>query len=299
MAKTQADSKRSPSSGSRGSSRSRSRSGGAGSELKGRRFGRVLVKLGKLNRDQVQEALAIQRAQKEKGDRTKIGEILKALGYIDDMDILRAVAGQAGIEMIDLDPEKIDDALVEQLPAETARTYQIVPVSFDKGSKTLTIAMKSPDNYRAVDDVRLLMGFNVTAVVADPKSIDAVIERIYASGGSSMLDMMSQMEDSETLAALEGRGDSVDLEQVAMAADDNKVIRLLNLVYSLQAIKDKASDIHFEPFEERVQDAVSHRWRSLRDGSASATPGASDRQSCQGHGESGYRGTSSATGWSN
>ncbi len=252
MAKTQADSKRSPSSGSRGSSRSRSRSGGAGSELKGRRFGRVLVKLGKLNRDQVQEALAIQRAQKEKGDRTKIGEILKALGYIDDMDILRAVAGQAGIEMIDLDPEKIDDALVEQLPAETARTYQIVPVSFDKGSKTLTIAMKSPDNYRAVDDVRLLMGFNVTAVVADPKSIDAVIERIYASGGSSMLDMMSQMEDSETLAALEGRGDSVDLEQVAMAADDNKVIRLLNLVL-LQAIKDKASDIHFEPFEEEFK----------------------------------------------
>ena len=252
MAKTQADSKRSPSSGSRGSSRSRSRSGGAGSELKGRRFGRVLVKLGKLNRDQVQEALAIQRAQKEKGDRTKIGEILKALGYIDDMDILRAVAGQAGIEMIDLDPEKIDDTLVEQLPAETARTYQIVPVSFDKGSKTLTIAMKSPDNYRAVDDVRLLMGFNVTAVVADPKSIDAVIERIYASGGSSMLDMMSQMEDSETLAALEGRGDSVDLEQVAMAADDNKVIRLLNLVL-LQAIKDKASDIHFEPFEEEFK----------------------------------------------
>ncbi|MDG2424858.1 MAG: ATPase, T2SS/T4P/T4SS family [Phycisphaerales bacterium] len=252
MAKSRAETKRPQSSEARATTRSKSRSGGAGSELKGRRFGRVLVKLGKINRDQVQEALAVQRARREKGDRSKIGEILKALGYIDDMDILRAVAGQAGMEMVELDIESIDSSLVEQLPVETAKTYQIVPMNFDKGSRTLTIAMKSPDNYRAVDDVRLLMGFNVTAVVADPKSIDSAIEKLYASGGSSMLDMMSQLEDSESLAALEGRGDSVDLEQVAMAADDNKVVRLLNLVL-LQAIKDKASDIHFEPFEEEFK----------------------------------------------
>lgn len=258
MAKSQADAKRTKSEGRQSSTRPKSRSGtssrsgGAGSELKGRRFGRVLVKLGKLNRDQVQEALAIQRARKEKGDHSKIGEILKALGYIDDLDILRAVAGQAGMEMIELDTDSIDESLIEQLPAETAKTYQIIPVSFDQGSRTLTIAMKSPDNYRAVDDVRLLMGFNVVAVIAAPKAIDSAIEKLYAAGGSSMLDMMSQLENSETLAALEGRGDSVDLEQVAMAADDNKVVRLLNLVL-LQAIKDKASDIHFEPFEDEFK----------------------------------------------
>ncbi|MBG80587.1 MAG: pilus assembly protein PilB [Phycisphaerae bacterium] len=229
-------------------SRSSSRGGGGASELKGRRFGRVLVKLGKITREQVHEALAVQRARKEKGESTKIGELLKALGYIDEMDILRAIAGQAGMEMVDIDVDELDKSLTEQLPAETANTYQIIPVSFDEGSKTLTIAMKSPDNFRAVDDLRLLMGFSVKAVVADPAKIDKAIESLYAGGGSSMIDMMSQLDSSETLAALEGRGDSVDLEQVAMAADDNKVIRLLNLVL-LQAIKDKASDIHFEPFE--------------------------------------------------
>ena len=229
-------------------SRSSSRGGGGASELKGRRFGRVLVKLGKITREQVHEALAVQRARKEKGESTKIGELLKALGYIDDMDILRAIAGQAGMEMVDIDVESLDSSLAEQLPAETANTYQIIPVSFDEDSKTLTIAMKSPDNFRAVDDLRLLMGFSVNAVIADPAKIDKAIETLYAAGGSSMIDMMSQLDSSETLAALEGRGDSVDLEQVAMAADDNKVIRLLNLVL-LQAIKDKASDIHFEPFE--------------------------------------------------
>ncbi|MDG2094525.1 MAG: ATPase, T2SS/T4P/T4SS family [Phycisphaerales bacterium] len=225
-----------------------SRSTGGASELKGRRFGRVLVKLGVLTRDQVQEALAIQRARKEKGESSKIGAILKDLGYIKEEHILSAVAGQAGMEMVDVDPDALELSLVEHLPAETAKTYQIIPLSFDESSRSLTIAMKSPDNFRAVDDLRLLMGFTVNAVVAQPDVIDKAIEKLYAGAGSSMLDMMSQLEDSESLAALEGRGDSVDLEQVAQAADDNKVIRLLNLVL-LQAIKDKASDIHFEPFE--------------------------------------------------
>ena len=251
MAKSQAGDTRSKTRArvkGRSGSSSSSRSKGGASELKGRRFGRVLVKLGVLTRDQVQEALAIQRARKEKGESSKIGAILKDLGYIQESDVLRAVAGQAGMEMVEIDPEVLELALVEHLPSETAKTYQIIPLSFDESSKTLTIAMKSPDNFRAVDDLRLLMGFNVHAVVADPGTIDKAIEKLYAGAGSSMLDMMSQLEDSESLAALEGRGDSVDLEQVAQAADDNKVIRLLNLVL-LQAIKDKASDIHFEPFE--------------------------------------------------
>ena len=251
MAKSQAGDTRSKARArvkGRSSSSSSSRSKGGASELKGRRFGRVLVKLGVLTRDQVQEALAIQRARKEKGESSKIGAILKDLGYIKENDILRAVAGQAGMEMVEVDPETLELALVEHLPAETAKTYQIIPLAFDEPSRTLTIAMKSPDNFRAVDDLRLLMGFNVNAVVAEPDAIDKAIEKLYAGAGSSMLDMMSQLEDSESLAALEGRGDSVDLEQVAQAADDNKVIRLLNLVL-LQAIKDKASDIHFEPFE--------------------------------------------------
>ncbi|MBT7351943.1 MAG: type II/IV secretion system protein, partial [Phycisphaerae bacterium] len=105
-----------------------------------------------------------------------------------------------------------------------------------------------------VDDLRLLMGFKVQAVVAPPAAVDAAIERLYAVGksGSSMLDMMEALEDSDTLAALEGRGESIDLDQLTAASKDNKVVRLLNLVL-LQAIKDKASDIHFEPFEEEFK----------------------------------------------
>jgi type IV pilus assembly protein PilB len=221
-------------------------------QLKGRRFGRVLTKLGKVTRDQVHEALALQRTRKEKGQPAPLGELLVELGYITEADVMEALAGQAGMRMVEVDPESIPAATLDALPAETANTYQVVPIEYDEGRRAVTIAMKSPDNFRAVDDLRLLMGFKVEAVVAPAEQIDAVLRKHYSGAGSSMATMMSELSEDEALAALKGRGDSIDLEELASAAEDNKVIRLLNLVL-LQAIKDKASDIHFEPFEEEFK----------------------------------------------
>ncbi len=227
--------------------------GFAATELKGRRFGRVLSKLGLVTREQVHEAIAVQRSRKAKGEFKKIGEILIEQGRITADDVMRAVAGQQGLDCVDLDPDSLDEALTEHLPAETARTYQIVPLEFNQTNRELTIAMKSADNFRAVDDLRMLMGFKVAAVVAKADAIDAALGKLYASGGSSsMLDVMAELEDSDAISALAGRGDSVDLEELAAASNDNKVVRLLNLVL-LQAIKDKASDIHFEPFEDEFK----------------------------------------------
>jgi type IV pilus assembly protein PilB len=148
--------------------------------------------------------------------------------------------------------DAIPDSAVEALPVETATTYGIAPVAYDENSKTITIALKSPDNFRAVDDLRLLMGFKVNAVVALPEQIDAVIKEKYSSGGPSMSDMMQELSESDDLSRFGGRGDSIDLDDLSSAAGDNKIVRLLNLVL-LQAIKDKASDIHFEPFEEEFK----------------------------------------------
>ena len=230
-------------------------SGGGGidpSELKGRRIGRVLTKLGKVSREQVHEALNVQKARKDKGQTKRLGELLVEMGLISNNDVLEALAGQAGMRMLHIKADDIPPSALEALPAETANTYQIVPLEFDERTRSLTVALKSPDNFRAVDDLRLLMGFKVTAVVAPPEQIDAVLKKKYAGEGASMASVMAELADSDTLAALQGRGDSIDLEELAAAAGDNKVIRLLNLVL-LQAIKDKASDIHFEPFEEEFK----------------------------------------------
>ncbi len=212
-------------------------------ELKGRRLGRVLTKLKKVTREQVQEALHLQKTRKE-----PLGQLLVGLGYITDTDVLEALAGQAGMRMVELKEDAIPNSAIEALPAETANTYQIIPLKFDSGTRHIVVAMKSPDNFRAVDDLRLLMGFKVEAVVAPCDQIDSVLKKRYGEQAPSMAAVMAELGDSDTLAALEGRGDSIDLEELAQAAEDNKIVRLLNLVL-LQAIKDKASDIHFEPFE--------------------------------------------------
>ena len=212
-------------------------------ELKGRRLGRILTKLKKVTREQVQEALHLQKTRKE-----PLGQLLVGLGYITDTDVLEALAGQAGMRMVELKEDAIPNSAIEALPAETANTYQIIPLKFDSSTRHIVVAMKSPDNFRAVDDLRLLMGFKVEAVVAPCDQIDSVLKKRYGEQAPSMAAVMAELGDSDTLAALEGRGDSIDLEELAQAAEDNKIVRLLNLVL-LQAIKDKASDIHFEPFE--------------------------------------------------
>ena len=221
------------------------------SQLKGRRFGRVLTKLGKVNRDQVHEALSVQKVARKKGDRRKIGEFLVEMGVIEESDILQVLAGQAGLAWQELDIDSIPQIAFDTLPVESATTYQIVPVDYDEDSKLLKIALKSPDNYRAVDDLRLLMGFKVEAVVSPPEQIDEIIKQRYSSGGPSMADVMADLDASD-IGGFGQDADSTDLSKLASAASDNKIVRLINLVL-LQAIKDKASDIHFEPFEDEFK----------------------------------------------
>jgi len=212
-------------------------------ELKGRKLGRVLAKMGKVTREQVHEALAIQKTRK-----VPIGQLLVELGYIKERDVIEALAGQAGLAFMDLTTFEVSDKLKDVVPSENVRSYEIIPIDYNPTSKRLKIAMKSPDNFRAVDDLRLLLGGNVDAVIGDPALIDAQIAKHF-SKRESVSDVVSTLASDSKFKGLEGRGDqSIDLDALKDAANDNQVIKLLNLVL-LQAIKDRASDIHFEPFE--------------------------------------------------
>ncbi len=217
-------------------------------QLKGRKLGRVLTKLGKVTREQVHEALAV---QKEQGSKKKVGEILVDLGYVTPRDVQEALAGQAGMGFVDLDEVEIDDETIAAIPAETARAYKVVPFEFNPKTRALKVALDNPNNFRAVDDLRLLMGFKVEAFAADPAQVEDRLKRHYATS-ESVTDVVSELASDERFQALEGRGASIDLDEVMEAAEDNKVIKLLNLVL-LQAIKDRASDIHFEPFEDEFK----------------------------------------------
>ena len=213
-------------------------------QLQGRRIGRILVKLGKVDREQVQEGLQMQATR-----RLPIGQILVELGYVTDDDISQALAAQAGMETLDLESRDFPEEIIHVLPAETAQAYQVFPINYEEETNTLTVALKSADNFRAIDDLRMLMGYNVKPVIADPRQVENLINRYYGESEESLSDLIGELAGDTKLEELgDNTDESIDLQVLLEAAEDNKVKRLLNLVL-MQGIKDKASDIHLEPFE--------------------------------------------------
>ena len=217
------------------------------SELKGRRIGRILTKTGHVTREQVHEALALQKER-----HVPLGQLLVELGYVSQQDVDLALAAQAGMDTIDLDEFDISDEVLKLVPSEMAQAYHVLPISYDQKKHELTVALKSADNFRAVDDLKLLMGFRVEAVVAPAEQLESRIQSHYGADEDSLADLVAELSDASDLSEFDDRGDSIDLDALLEAADDSKVKRLLNLVM-LQAIKDHASDIHFEPFEDEFK----------------------------------------------
>jgi type IV pilus assembly protein PilB len=217
-------------------------------ELKGRPFGRVLTKLGKVTRDQVHLALGQQQKEK-KGKR--LGEILVEMGLVTAEDVRVARAGQLGIPSISLKGLEISDEAIKAIVGETARAYKLVPIEFKAESRRLKVAIHDPENYRACDDLRNLMGFKVSAVLAPESEVQEVLTERYKSS-SSLKALTAVLAGSDAALALEGRGDSVDMGTLADAASDNNVVQYINLLL-MQAIREKASDIHLEPFEDEFK----------------------------------------------
>ena len=214
-------------------------------QLKGRMLGRILIKMGLLTRDKVHESLKI---QEKRGAGIKLGQILLETGLIKEQDLEIALAGQRGMEYVELGALEISKDVLDQVSAQIARTYNVIPLEFDAGSKVLTVAIDSPDNFRATDDLSTLMGFSVTAKVANRDEIDDALAKYYPEEDESINELIGELETDDTLQGFQGRGESIDLDELKDLADSTGVKKLLNLVL-LQAIRDKASDVHFEPFE--------------------------------------------------
>jgi type IV pilus assembly protein PilB len=216
-------------------------------DLKGRKIGRILTKQGKVTREQVNEALEF---QKSKGGA--IGRILMDLGYIKETELNIALAAQKGYELFNLDGINIPPAAIAAVPSQIAATNKILPISFDPATKKLTIVMASQENFQAIDTLQSMMGYKVTAKIGDPDQIEKLLQKHYQATVDSLGDILGELNNDDTLKDLKGRGESIDLDSLKDAADSNPVRKLINLVL-LQAIKDKASDIHFEPFEEEFK----------------------------------------------
>ena len=215
-------------------------------QLRSRTLGRILIKMGVLTREKVHECL---KMQKQKNGTIQIGQIFLELGLIDEKQLLIALAAQRGMEYVNLNEIDIPPDVVEKVPAQMAKTYHIVPIHYNKERNELTIVLDNPDNFRATDDLSTLMGFKVTARVTNPKAVEDALNKHYETQSDENInELISEIQGDTFLAEFDGRNQSIDLDELKELSESNPVKKLLNLVL-LQAIRDKASDIHFEPFE--------------------------------------------------
>jgi len=220
-------------------------------QLRGRTLGRVLIKMGVLTREKVHECLKI---QKQRQGKMQIGQILLELGLIDEQQLCMALAGQRGMEYINLSDIDIAPEILEKVPSQMAKSYRLFPIAYSPEQNELTVALDDPNNFRALDDLNTLMGFKVNAKITDTEALDSALKKYYENREETegIGELIGEIQQDKFLAEFEGRDKSIDLDELKELSESNPVKKLLNLVL-LQAIRDHASDIHFEPFEDEYK----------------------------------------------
>ena len=179
-------------------------------------------------------------------------DALKALRYVDEQEIINMLAQQYGLETIDLSSFVIPDEVLQEIPAETARQYQVVPVMVH--DDILTVAMSDPTDMETVDTLRYVLKRDVEAVIAPVKQIQKILEASYG-GLEGTVDSYVGSVDTSKLEVVQTDEDE-NAKEAAKAAnsgeDDAPIIKLVSLLI-YNAFKLRASDIHLEPMEKKFR----------------------------------------------
>lgn len=205
-------------------------------------IGVILKEMELITDKEIKEALEIQKRQGE-----ALGRILVKKGYITEEELLLALSIQTGLEIINFDETTPAKEAIQKVQSSIAQMYNIMPISFE--NNTLKIAVSDPHNLAILDDLRMLLNCEVEVVLALEEEIKKAFNKYYGSQENIVTSMLkefgSNLQDIE--AEFSGSMDAFNLSDIKAAADAAPVMKLVNL-YLSQAIKDKAADIHFEPF---------------------------------------------------
>jgi type IV pilus assembly protein PilB len=210
-----------------------------------RRIGQILVDLGFLREDRLE--MLLEEQQQRPGEM--LGHIAISMGLITDDQLAQGLAEQTGMQVVSLSDATISPEVLAIITEPMAQLYRIVPLSFE--DNTLTIAMCDPQKLQILDELRTFLGYEIKAMVCTEKDMIRALERYYTVGGESVETLIADMEQDTDLnmAAIAMEASQVvDLSSAEALADSAPVRKLLNMVLLL-AIRDHASDLHFEPFE--------------------------------------------------
>jgi type IV pilus assembly protein PilB len=203
-------------------------------KLSGKRTGEVLVEMGILTQEQVEQAVTEQRVS-----RKRIGDIALEKGWVTKATLMEALGRRLGVKYLDLAVTRIDPITADLISEKDARRYAAIPVSF-VDEHTLLVAMADPSNIVAIDDLRILTGFDIEPAIATNEDILTMLGNMRPPQ-----DQITENLDEK----IEGEPDepsSVELRDIREQVDAAPVVKLVNGVMA-RASDEGASDIHFEP----------------------------------------------------
>src|ERR1035437_2076628 len=218
----------------------------------GERIADALVEDGLLTTKQVEELMA---QQKKEG--TRLIKLVLEKAYVSEQDMTVSMGRVLNVPPINLPRITIPVEVAELLPREVAHNHKVVPVS--RLENKLFIAMADPLNVLAIDDVKRITRLEVAPMIASEKSIIDKLNNLDAAKGGSMEDIIldaqkkgDEDEDATSVETVREAIEEVNLDQLAASIEEAPVIKLANLIL-VQAIKDRASDVHIEPFEKSLR----------------------------------------------
>jgi type IV pilus assembly protein PilB len=220
----------------------------------GERIADALIEDGLLTTKQVEELM-----EQQKREGTRFMKLVLEKAYVSDQDMAVSMGRVLNVSPINLSRVIVAPEVADLLPREVANNHKVVPIS--RLENKLYLAMADPLNVLAIDDVKRITKLDVTPMIAAEKAILDKLNHLDAAKGGSMEDIIKDAKQKELDDSEEGSADvetvreaieEVNLDQLAASSEEAPVIKLANLIL-VQAIKDRASDVHVEPFEKGLR----------------------------------------------
>jgi type IV pilus assembly protein PilB len=213
----------------------------------GDKLGQILLNEKILTEEELQKALEIQ-----KKEGTKLGDILVNIGFVSEKDIVIALSKQLSIPYVSYSKGLLkpadDQDLLKLVPEEYARRFVLLPIS--KHLNSLTVAFVDPLDLITIDNLKHMTGHEINPIIATKSDIQRSIDEFY--GKEDLLkDAISDSYELEEFKVEKDKDEDLSLDELISRAEEAPIVKLVDLLL-MQAIKDRASDIHIEPFKNKI-----------------------------------------------
>ena len=210
-------------------------------EDKRKLFGQILLEKKLVTEDQIKEALEIQEINGK-----ALGDVLVDLEYTTSNRIIEVLSDYLGMEVIDLENVDFNQDVLDKIPHSVAQLYRIIPIAFEES--TITVAQQDPLDIQQMDDLRFLLKYDVKPVLVERENVANAIDKYYPGGHESVDEILDKFQHDLSATNDSMSREIIEMEHLKEMSNDTPIKSFVNLIL-LQAIIVKASDIHFEVFE--------------------------------------------------